>query len=100
VLKAGFTQILQRMHDRKERVQEVACSAFAALEEKVRSYRVPYLEDIVVALVYTSQHYQAEIFFLYGNYYRYHNYYYFILKNKQLSMGPPFCTCPKTHDEE
>jgi transportin-1 len=51
--------LLERVVDSNKRVQQVACSAFATLEEVVVEL-APYLDKIVSTLMYACRHYQAK----------------------------------------
>ncbi|XP_053952667.1 transportin-1-like [Anastrepha ludens] len=57
-LKPLIKKLLKRILDSNKRVQEVACFAFATLEEEACTELVPYLEDILKTLIYAFSKYQ------------------------------------------
>ena len=57
-LKPLMSELLKRILDSNKRVQEAACSAFAALEEEACTELVPYLGFILETLVFAFNKYQ------------------------------------------
>lgn len=57
-LKPLMEELLKRILDANKRVQEAACSAFAALEEEACTELVPYLSFILKTLVFAFGKYQ------------------------------------------
>lgn len=55
-----ISKMLTRLLDKNKRVQEAACSAFAALEEVAQNRLVPYLSSILSTLMTAFSSYQAK----------------------------------------